>query len=920
MKKESSMDVQNSKSPLYLIDGSGFIFRAFHALPPLSRQDGTPVGAVLGFCNMMVRLLDETENAHMAVVFDAKRHTFRHEIFPEYKSNRSDPPADLVPQFQIIREACTAFNLPQLEMVGFEADDLIATLAKKAKAVGQDVIIVSSDKDLMQLIEPGITMMDPIKYTPIGPDEVMLKFGVSPNRVIDIQSLVGDSSDFVPGVPGIGVKTAAELINRYGSLDALYDHVHEIPQVKRRETLIENKDKALLSRRLVTLKDDVPLEISLDTFNLEKPEPQSLLHFLTLNNFKNLVARLKSKGYLDDIQASRPKVEYPTVLNEKDLIAWCEKARQQGYVAFDTETTGLNPMQAQLVGVSLALSPGEACYIPVAHVTQAKQLSLLGDGDEVLDDRQLKKEVVLKHLKPLLENPAITVIGHNLKYDMHIMARYGLKIASFEDTMIMSYDLYGATHGHGMDELAQLYLSHQTITFKDVMEQAKVKDSFARVPLDLATAYAGEDADITLQLFKIFEKKLIEQKVSNVYETIDKPMVGILWMMEEKGIYIDPKDLADMSREFEERLGVLEKSIHALAGEPFAIASPKQLGEILFEKMAIPGGKKGKSGAYGTGADVLEELAGQGIELAEQVLDWRGVAKLKSTYSDALQNQINPQTGRLHTSYGLTVATTGRLSSSDPNLQNIPVRTPDGQRIRAAFKASPGNLLISLDYSQIELRLLAHFGHIPALLKAFQDNIDIHQSTASEVFGVPLDQVDPMLRRRAKAINFGIIYGISAFGLARQLKIGRTEAAEYIDRYFKRYPEIRDFMEAKKEEARTHGYVLTLFGRKCFVPGIKDLNGAVRAFAERQAINAPLQGTAADIIKKAMIAVPKALKRQNLQGDLLLQVHDELVLEAPHDYAQGVADAVRQEMEGVIQLTVPLLVDVGMGLTWRDAH
>jgi DNA polymerase-1 len=920
------------KNTLYLIDGSGYIFRAYHALPPMTRGDGTPVNAVFGFTAMLMKLVEEIDAQHLAVIFDSARETFRNEIYPAYKAQRPELPEDLRPQFAIIREAVRAFNVPSIEMPGFEADDLIATYARHAREKGMDVVIVSSDKDLMQLVRDGVSMLDPIKNRQIGPDEVMEKFGVVPDKVVDVQSLAGDSVDNVPGVPGIGVKTAAQLIGEYGDLDNLLARASEIKQPKRRESLIEFAEQARLSRQLVRLRDDVPLEIGVDKLEVQDPEHATLLAFFVENNFKRLVARLQALEVQDGEAPSSVAVAseiapqetaYETVVEEADLKRWIAAAMEGGMVAVDTETTSLNAMSAKLVGISLSVEAGKACYIPVGHGVGdgADQGSLLDAPTE--RPKQIDKQRALDLLKPLLEDPSVLKIGHNMKYDWLIFRRHGIEVAPVDDSMLISYVLEGGLHGHGMDELAELHLDHKTISFKEVAGSGKDQITFDKVPLDKATEYAAEDADITGRLHRLLKPRLRESHVLTLYETVERPLVPIIGEMERAGIKVDREVLADLSKDFARRMGEYELDIYKLAGREFNIGSPKQLGEILFDELGLQGGKKGKTGAYATGAEVLEALATQ-HDLPAKILDWRQLAKLKSTYADTLVEQINPETGRVHTAFAMAATSTGRLSSSDPNVQNIPVRTEEGRRIRRAFVAEKGHKLLSVDYSQIELRIVADIGGIEALRQAFRDGIDIHAMTASQVFGVPLDQMDPMTRRKAKAINFGIIYGISGFGLARQLGVEQSEAAAYIRAYFERYPGIRDYMDKAKAEAKKLGYVTTLFGRRCHVPGITDKNPARRAFAERQAINAPIQGTAADIIKRAMIRIPAALEKASLSARMLLQVHDELLFEVPEAEIEKTSALVRAVMEGatqpVLELSVPLVAEAGIGDDWEAAH
>jgi DNA polymerase I len=920
---------------VFLVDGSGFIFRAYHALPPLTKSDGTPVGAVLGFSNMLLKLLQGTDADHIAVVFDSAARSFRNRIYEDYKANRPEPPDDLRPQFKLVREATDAFNVCRIEREDFEADDLIATYAHVAAEAGALVTIVSSDKDLMQLVTDKVQMLDPIKDRPIGAAEVQEKFGVGPEKVIDVQALCGDSVDNVPGVPGIGVKTAAELINTYGDLDNLLAHATEIKQPKRRQSLIEFADQARLSRRLVTLDKNVPLPAPIETLRVKPLDRDKLLAYLGDMGFRTLAARVSRLG----AEPQRPeprspaangaimpqpheapdtaKVEqaYELVQDTAALERWIAQAREKGWVALDTETTSLDSSLAELVGVSLALEPGQACYIPLGHRA--------ADGELQSEPRQIPRSHALKLLKPLLEDESVLKIGHNIKYDIAVLANAGIRVAPSDCTMLMSFVIDGALHGHGLDELAKIHFAHDTIKYKDVAGSGKDHVGFAAVPLDRARDYAAEDADMALRLHRRLKPRLIAEHMLSFYETVERPLAAVVAAMERAGIAVDRAELARLSQDFAERLAALETQIHKLAGHPFNIGSPKQLGEVLFDELGLPGGKKGKTGAYGTDASVLEQLS-LTHDLPARVLDWRQLAKLKSTYADALVNEINPATGRVHTSYSLAATSTGRLASTEPNLQNIPIRTEEGRKIRRAFVAEPGNLLISADYSQIELRLAAHVADVGPLREAFRAGADIHALTASEVFGVPIADMTPDVRRRAKAINFGIIYGISAFGLAQQLGVPQGEAADYIKAYFARFPGIRDYMERAKAEAREKGYVETLFGRRCYIPGIKDPNAARRAGAERQAINAPLQGAAADIIKRAMRRIPGALENAGLRARMLLQVHDELVFEAPEKEARATAALVKQVMEGAAAparaLSVPLVVETGMATNWDEAH
>jgi DNA polymerase-1 len=910
------------------VDGSGFIFRAFHSLPPMKRPDGTPVNAVYGFTTMLLKLLSDTDADHIGVVFDAARKTFRSDIYPQYKAQRPPAPEDLVPQFPLIREATRAMSLSCLEMEGFEADDLIATYARQAVEQGARVTIVSSDKDLMQLVGPMVDMYDPMKNRAIGEAEVREKFGVPPLKVVDVQALCGDASDNVPGVPGIGVKTAAQLIEEYGDLDTLLARAGEIKQPKRREALLANADLARISRRLVLLRNDAPLPEPLAALAVQTPQPELLHDFLAAQGFKSLLARLNLRsggGEAAKVGQDAPKpvaASYELVTSLDALDGWIAAATKAGTVAVDTETTSLDPLRCLLVGVSLAVEPGRACYIPLRHQAEAAQgsLDLGGSGPRADAPQLIALPQALARLRVLLEDPAVLKVGHNIKYDSHVFHGNGVEVAPVDDTMLLSYVLDGGAHGHGLDELCQLHFGHTNISFADVCGSGKAQITFDRVPLDKARDYAAEDADMTLRLHRLLKPRLLAERMVTVYETLERPLVPVIAAMEQAGVKVDRGVLVALSADFARRLGELEAEVITLNdGEVFNLGSPQQLGKVLFEKLKLPGGKKTKSGQWGTGADVLEDLALL-HPLPARLLDWRQIAKLKSTYADALVAQINPATGRVHTSYSLAATTTGRLASSDPNLQNIPVRTEEGRKIRRAFIAEPGFKLLSADYSQIELRLVAHVAGIEGLRQAFAGGQDIHAITASQVFGVPVEGIDPGLRRRAKAINFGIIYGISPFGLAAQLGIPQGEARAYIDAYLARYPEIRAYMERTKEEARRQGFVTTLFGRKVFTPGIGDKNGSVRAFAERAAINGPIQGGAADIIKRAMIRLPGELKAAGLAARMLLQVHDELVVEVPEAETEATRDVVKRVMEAAATLSVPLVVDTGIADTWDEAH
>jgi DNA polymerase-1 len=911
---------------LCLVDGSGFIFRAFHGLPMMTRPDGVPVNAVYGFTTMLMKLLLDNKCSHLAVIFDAGRETFRNQIYPLYKAHRPEPPEELIPQFALIRDAVKAFGVPSIEIPGFEADDLIATYARLARDEEVEVVIWSSDKDLMQLVRDGVSMMDPLKNKAIGPAEVFEKFGVTPDKVIDVQSLAGDATDNVPGVPGVGVKTAAKLLGEFGDLDTLLARATEIKQPKLRENMIAFADSARLSRDLVRLRDDVAVTEAWGDFATAPPDPQRLADFIELQGFRSLKSRLESAfgapaaAAQDEPAAALPiATDYKLVLTEAELASWIGLATKTGFVAFDTETNSLDAMRCGLVGFSLSVEPGKACYVPLMHSTGASQGDLLSAPAE-MGPKLIAEKTALGMLKPLLEDDCILKIGHNIKFDATVMAARGIEIAPYDDTMLLSYVLDSANNRHGMDELSELHLGIKPIPYSEVCGTGKNAITFDKVPLDKACAYAAEDADITLRLYHVLKPRLLAEHRVTVYETMDRPLSAILRAMERTGIKVDRAELANMSIEFGRRMEQLEREIHELAGEIFNVGSPKQLGEILFDRLGLPGGKKsGKTGAYTTDVSVLETLA-QLHPLPRKVLDWRQIAKLKSTYADALVDEINPATGRVHTSYAMADTTTGRLASKEPNLQNIPIRTEEGRRIRHAFIAEPGHLLLSADYSQIELRLVAHVAGIEGLKKAFKEGADIHAITASQVFGVPVERMDPMLRRRAKAINFGIIYGISAFGLAQQLGISNGEAKQFIDAYFARFPEIRTYMEETRALARKTGRVTTLFGRSCVINGINDKNPAMKAFAERAAINAPIQGGAADIIKRAMVRLPDALRAEQLSARMLLQVHDELVFEVPDAELDATKVVVKRVMEGAAHLSVPLLVDMGAARNWAEAH
>ena len=921
---------------LHLIDGSAFIFRAYHALPPLTRKsDGLPIGAVSGFCNMLQRYVEGNAGGdvtHVAVIFDKGSHTFRNDMYDQYKANREAMPEDLRPQMPLTRDATHAFNIACEEKEGYEADDIIATLAVQAREAGGRCTIISSDKDMMQLVGGGVEMFDAMKNNTIDREGVLAKFGVYPERVVDVQALAGDTADNVPGAPGIGIKTAALLINEYGDLDALLERAGEIKQPKRRQTLIDNADQIRLSRRLVLLDDKTPLDFTLDDLEVRDPDPEKLLKFLTEMEFRTLTQRIANTLKVEAPAIPEPapsadapdikvvpfnEATYTRVGDKATLQTWLDKIYARGYVAVDTETTGLDDMVADLVGISLCVEAGEACYIPIIHKANRGD-DLFGSDD--LAEGQMALEEVLEMLTPMLCDPSILKIGQNMKYDAKIFAQLGIAVTPFDDTMLMSYAMHAGLHGHGMDTLSERYLNHTPIPIKPLLGSGKSAITFDKVPLNEAVPYAAEDADITLRLWQQFKPMLHRIGTTRVYETMERPLVPVLMQMERHGVKVDRDTLSRMSNAFAQKMAGLEAEIHELAGRPFNVGSPKQLGEILFDEMALEGGKKGKTGAYATGVDVLEDLATEHA-LPARVLDWRQLSKLKSTYTDALQTHINPETGRVHTSYSITGASTGRLSSTDPNLQNIPIRSEEGRRIREAFVAEEGKILVALDYSQIELRLLAHIADLPALKQAFSDGLDIHAMTASEMFNVPMEEMTPDIRRQAKAINFGVIYGISGFGLARNLRIPRAEAQGFIDRYFERFPGIRTYMDDTKAFAKEHGFVQTLFGRKINTPEIAS-KGPRAGFAARAAINAPIQGTAADVIRRAMIRMPAAI--EGLPAKMLLQVHDELLFEvekgAEDDLIKVARDIMENASDPVVKLDVKLSVDAGTGANWAEAH
>jgi DNA polymerase-1 len=971
-------------SHVYLIDGSGYIFRAFHALPPLTRKsDGLPTGAVHGFCGMLWKLIQDSRKSsgptHIAVIFDYSEKTFRNEIYQDYKAHRPPAPEELVPQFRLIREAVKAFNIACLEQEGYEADDLIATYCKQVLAAGGDVTIVSSDKDLMQLVAPGVTMLDTMKNRSIGPDEVRERFGVPPERVVDVQALAGDSTDNVPGVPGIGVKTAAELINEYGDLDTLLARAGEIRQMKRRERLQEFALQAKLSRELVRLKDDVPLVVAVEQLGLQEPSADALLGFLREMEFSTLTKRIaeglgvavpppveNAAAAPGTAPPARPKTaapevaatpvivppvaplaavraaaatvkaepidrsKYETVASLERLEAWIADAFSTGRVAFDTETTSLDPMQAEFVGFSMAVAPGRTCYVPLGHRAASGTLDF--DGHPPV---QIPVREALQALKPLLEDASVLKVGQNLKYDCIVLARHGIGLAPLDDTMLLSYVLDAGRGAHGLDSLAERHLGHACMSFTQVLEFApgarRSDKTFAQVPLDKATEYAGEDADVTLRVWTALKPRLAAERMATVYETLERPMVAVLADMERAGVKVDRAILARLTSTFAQRITRLEQEIYELAGHKFNLGSARQLGDLLFDNLKLPGGRKTKTGQWETRAGLLDDLAARedlpdhARKLINVMLEWRQLAKLRSTYTEALPAHINPATGRIHTSYALASTSTGRLSSNDPNLQNIPIRTKEGREIRTAFVAEEGHKLISADYSQIELRVLAHVADIPQLRRAFADGLDIHAMTASEMFGVPIEGMPAEVRRRAKAINFGIIYGISAFGLGAQLGIPKQEAGEYIATYFKRFPGIRDYMEATKRQAHERGFVETVFGRRIHFPEINTRNPSTRGFLERAAINAPIQGSAADIIRRAMIRMPNALRTAGLDATrMLLQVHDELVFEAKLADVDATLRTVARIMENAadpaIRLAVPLHVDAKAADNWEAAH
>ena len=914
----------------YLIDGSGYIFRAYYALPPLTRKsDGLPTGAVSGFCSMLFKLLEDSKSesnlekpTHFAVIFDSARKTFRNEIYKDYKANRSEAPDDLAPQFKYIRKSVIAFNLPSVDLINYEADDLIATYTEQILEKGGKVTIVSSDKDLMQLYKKDVRIYDPIKNKFIKPEDITNKFGVDAKKVIDVQALAGDSSDNVPGVPGIGVKTAAELINKYGTLEKLLDHAHEIKQNKRRETLIENKDKAIISKKLVTLKKDSPVNIKLEEFKLQKINKDKLYKFLRDMELNRLLSSVISKYGEPEIsniniesdfkkkQKSINKKNYHLIKNEKEIEQWINEAEETGELAIDTETSSLDAHQAELVGISMSTRIGKACYIPIGHKSEGC----------------LKKELVLKKLKPLLEDKSVKKIGQNIKFDFIVLFKQGIKMNSLEDTMLMSYVLDAGKNRHNMDALSQIHLGHKTISFKEIVGTGKKEINFNEVDIKKAMEYAAEDADITYRLYKIFNKNLKSEKLTHIYEIFEKPLIKILAYMEMEGIKIDSNFLRTLSLNFEKKIQNLEKQIFKISKKEFNIASPKQLGEIIYNELKIAGLKKTRKGSFATSASVLEDLAFKGHKFPQLILDWRQVSKLKNTYSDSLPGHINLNTNRVHTSFLLAATTTGRLASSNPNLQNIPIKSEDGKNIRKAFIAKKGFTLISADYNQIEMRILADLADVKELKKAFKNNEDVHSLTASQVFNIDIKKVDQEIRRKAKAINFGIIYGISQYGLAKQINVSNHEAEEFLKSYFLKFPEIKNYMNTTIKFCRKSGYVSNIFGRRSHLNGINDKNFNVRNFQERAAINAPIQGSASEIMRLAMIRIDKKLKEiKKIKSKTLLQIHDELIFEVPKEQVNNISKIIKSEMLSVKNsdlhsFSIPLLVDINYGDNWGSLH
>ena len=913
----------------YLIDGSGYIFRAYYALPPLSRKsDGLPTGAISGFCSMLFKLLAEVRSdesnykpTHFAVIFDSARKNFRNDIYKEYKANRTETPEDLVPQFEYIRKSVKAFNLPSIELPNYEADDLIATYAKQIIKAGAKVTVISSDKDLMQLVSDDIRLYDPMKSKVLGEKEVIEKFGVKPNQVIDVQSLAGDSSDNIPGVPGIGIKTASELINKYKTLDTLLEKAEEIPQNKRRETLLANKDKALLSRKLVTLKDDAPVRDDPNSFFLKDVEKDKLYEFLREMEFNKLLSRAISfYGEIKNkkIKSDNPKIQpdtinvkgYESITDEKVLDKWVKILSEQSVIAVDTETSSLNPLDADLVGVSFSYAPNKACYIPLAH----KNI------------KGLKKEIVLKKIKPILEDPSIKKVGQNIKFDFIVLKQNGIEVNPIEDTMLISYTLDAGSNRHNLDTLSEIHLEHKTISYKELVGTGKNKLNFSDIELDKATEYAAEDADVTLRLYNHLKSKLNEEKLNKVYESFEKPMVQLLSKMESNGIKVDDLYLKKLSKKFEDKIRKIEKEIYSIAGKEFNIGSPKQLGEIIYNELKIAKLKKTKKGSLATNANILEDLALTEHKFPKLILEWRQISKLKNTYSDALQDHISKKTKRVHTSFLLAATNTGRLASSDPNLQNIPIKSEEGREIRKAFIADKKNVLISADYNQIEMRILADMADVKELKKAFKNNEDIHSLTASQVFNVPINKVNEDLRRKAKTINFGIIYGITQYGLAKQISVSNQEALDFINAYFKKFPQIKDYMNSTISVCRKQGYVSNIFGRRIHLRGINDKNFSIRSFQERAAINAPVQGSAADIIRLAMIKINRLIEEdKKLQTKMLLQIHDELIFECLEKDEEYVKKTVKEAMASISKsehhmFSIPLEVNVNSGNNWGEVY
>jgi len=924
------MDKIKKTDHFYLIDGSGYIFRAYYALPPLTRKsDGLPVGAVSGFCSMLFKLLEDSKSnenlqkpTHFAVIFDSARKTFRNEIYSDYKANRSEAPDDLAPQFEYIRKSVLAFNLPSVDLPNYEADDLIATYTEQILAKGAKVTIVSSDKDLMQLYRKDVRLFDPMKNKFITPEDIMNKFGVEPKKVIDVQSLAGDSSDNIPGVPGIGVKTAAELINQYGTLEKLLDNAHEIKQNKRRETLIENKDKAIISKKLVTLMKDAPAQRKIEEFQLKEIDKEKLYKFLREMEFNRLLSSVisaygepklvttKTESSVKEKQQNISKKNYHLISKEEEIEEWINEAEEAGELVIDTETSSLDAHQADLVGISLSTKIGKACYIPIAHKF----------------DGCLDKNIVIKKLKPLLEDKSVKKIGQNIKFDFIVLYKQGIKMNSMEDTMLMSYVLDAGKNRHNMDTLSEIHLQHKTISFKEIVGTGKKEINFSDVELDKAMEYAAEDADITYRLYKIFNKNLKLEKLTNIYEIFEKPLIEILAFMEIEGIKVDNKFLKVLSEKFEKKINKIEKEVFKISKKEFNIASTKQLGEIIYNELKIAALKKTKKGSFATNAGVLEDLAFKGHKFPQLVLDWRQVSKLKNTYSDALPEHINPSTKRVHTSFLLAATTTGRLASSDPNLQNIPIKSEDGKDIRKAFISEKGFTLISADYNQIEMRILADLADVKELKKAFKNNEDIHTLTASQVFNIDIKKVDQDMRRKAKAINFGIIYGISQYGLAKQINVSNHEANEFLEAYFAKFPEIKVYMDDTIKFCRKSGYVNNVFGRRSHFNGINDKNFNVRNFQERAAINAPIQGSASEIMRLAMIRIDQKFKEmKNNKSKILLQIHDELIFEVPEKEAKNITKIIKEEMTSVTNsdlhaFSIPLTVDINTGDNWGVLH